>query len=205
MNQRQQKSISSEPRQPTDKPVLLEAINFTLRTIEDRSRLYRNLVVAVSIVSVLSVFSAALFRQWVALTGLLLLVPLTGGFLFFDSRRIRRWRAEIIEKSMMRGLDVAIFQKTIEGFRHLPAGSLQAMLSTLSSDVNASQRQRQEQNDIGAEFDARTRKDEWRILRASTLLTLALVCLAGAAIYHSLILLLCGAGSIILFGFLKRR
>jgi hypothetical protein len=205
MNKRQQKSISSEPRQPADKPVLLEAINFTLRTIEDRGRLYRNLVVAVSIVCVLSVFSAALFRQWIALTGFLLLVPLTGGFLFFDGRRIRRWRTEIIEKSKMRGLDVTIFQKTIAGFRHLPTGSLQAMLSTLSSDVNASRRQTEEQSVLGNEFDTRTRKDEWRILKATTLLTLALVCLAGAAIYHSLILLLCGAGSMILFAFLKRR
>jgi hypothetical protein len=32
-----------------EKPVLLEAINFTFRTIEQRARQYRNLLVAVSL------------------------------------------------------------------------------------------------------------------------------------------------------------
>jgi hypothetical protein len=205
MKERRQKLLLSELKQPMDKPVLLDAIDITLRTIEDRGRLYRDLVVAVSVVSILSVLSAVLFRHWAAFVGLLLLVPLTGGFLFFDSRRIRRWRAEILEKSLMQGLDVAIFRKTISGFGHLPAGSLHAMLSTISSDENASQRQAREQNVIGDEFDTLTRKNEWRMLSATSLLTLALVCLAGTAVYQSLILQLGGAGLMTLFAFLRRR
>jgi len=193
------------PRQGTDKSVLLDAIDITLRTIEDRARLYRNLVVGVSVVSVLSILLAVLFRQWVALTGLVLLVPLTGGFLFIDSRRIRHWRAEILERFLMRGLDLTMFRKTISGFGHLPTDSLQAMLSTIPSNENTCPQEAREQNVIGDEFDTRTRKNEWRMLSATSLLTLALVCLAGAAVYQSLILQLCGAGLMTLFALLRRR
>lgn len=69
----QEKSPPNEPKQGTDRPVLLDAIDITLRTIEGRARLYRNLVLAVSVVSVLSILITVLFRQWIALTGILLL------------------------------------------------------------------------------------------------------------------------------------
>jgi hypothetical protein len=201
MNHEQQKLLSSEAKAMKEKPVLLEAIEITIGTIEDRGRLYRNLVVTVSVVSILSILLALLLRQRVALVGLVLLVPLTGGFLFIDSHRIRRWRAKIFEECLMHGLDVAMFRKTISGFGHLPAGSLQAMLSTISSNQNATRQQK-----VGRdEFDIWTRKNERRILWATSLLTVALACLAGGAFHHSAILLLCGAGLTTLFAFLRRR
>ena len=43
MRQMRQKSALGEPKQPTEKPVLADAIDMTLRTIEDRTKLYRNL------------------------------------------------------------------------------------------------------------------------------------------------------------------
>ena len=73
--QMQQKMRAGKPNQPANRPVLPDAIDITVRTIEGRARLYRNLVVAVSAVSVLSILLAVLFRQWLALTGLVLLVP----------------------------------------------------------------------------------------------------------------------------------
>jgi hypothetical protein len=205
MKQRRSKSLSTGLKQSTDKPALLEAIEITIRTIEGRARLYRDLVIAVSGVSILSVLSAVLFRHWLALAGLSLLVPLTGGFLFLDSRRLRGWRIQILEKSALRGLDLLTFRKTISGFRHLPTGSLQAMLSTIPSKEDFAQRQRQERNVIGDEFDRWTRKHEWRILGATGLLTLALICLAGAAIYHSLTLLFWGAGMSLLLALFRRK
>jgi len=126
---------AGKPNQPTSGPVLLDAIDITVRAIEDRARLYRNLVVAVSAVSVLSIILAVVFRQWLALTGLVLLVPLTGGFLFFDSRLVRRRRAGIVEMMGLRGLDSATFLKTISGFRHLPPSALKAMLVTIPPSI----------------------------------------------------------------------
>jgi hypothetical protein len=69
MNQKQEKLLSSEPKQAKDKPVLLDAIEITIRRVEDRARLYRNLVVTASVVSILSILLALLLRQWVALVG----------------------------------------------------------------------------------------------------------------------------------------
>src|SRR5260370_31655590 len=103
---------ASEPKQTTERRVLLDAIDITLRATEERARLYRNLVVAVSAVSVLAVF----FRHWLALAGLIILVPLTGAYLVLDSRLLRLWRAGIVEMLRLRGLDVTAFSKTISGF-----------------------------------------------------------------------------------------
>ena len=196
----QQKIPANKTNQPTNRPVLLDAIDITVRTIEGRARLYRNLVVAVSAVSVLSILLAVLFRQWLALTGLVLLVPLTGGFLFFDSRLVRRWRAAIVEMGRFRSLDRATFLKTISGFRHLPPNALKAMLSTIPPSGEESRQDipQLEQAIVGANFDALERNNELKILCSTALLTGALVCLIAGAFYGSGALLVSGASLIIL-------
>lgn len=73
-------------------------------------------------------------RQWFALASLIVLVPLTGGFLVLDSRLFCRWRSGILEMAHLRRLDVEMFRKTISGFRQLPPNSLQAMLSALPAN-----------------------------------------------------------------------
>jgi hypothetical protein len=111
---------TTEAKQPSTKPVLRDAIEMTIRTIEDRGRHYRNLAAAVSVVWMASIFSGVLSHQWIALSGLIFVVPLIGGFLCIDSRRIRRWRTEMLKQQLVHGLDLALFRKTISGFRHLP-------------------------------------------------------------------------------------
>ena len=68
----------------TEKPVLLEAINLTFRTLERRLRLYRNLVIAVSLTGLGSVIVAGILRCWVVLVGELALPVYFAGFLLFD-------------------------------------------------------------------------------------------------------------------------
>jgi hypothetical protein len=192
--------LPGKPDQPTNRPVLLDAIDITVRAIENRVRLYRNLVVAVSAVSVLSILLSVLFRHLLALSGLVLLVPLTGGFLFFDSRLVRRWKAGIVEMLRLRGLDRATFLKTISGFRHLPPNALKAMLSTIPSGGEESRQKtpRLQQAIVGANFDALERKNELKILCATGLLTGALFCLIAGEFYSSVALLVSGASLIIL-------
>jgi hypothetical protein len=203
----QQKIPPGEPKQSANRPVLLDAIDITVRAIEDRARLYRNLVVAVSSVSVLSILLAVLFRHWIALTGFALLVPLTGGFLFFDCRLVRRWRAGIVEMARLRSLDVATFLKTISGFRHLPPNALKAMLSTIPASREESRQKtpQLEQANVGANFDALERKNELKILRSTGLLTGALVCLIAGAYYGSVALLVSGGSLLILLVAFGRR
>jgi hypothetical protein len=202
-----QKIPAIKPNQSTNRPVLLDAIDNTVHAIEDRARLYRNLVVSVSAVSVLSILFAVLFRQWIAFTGLVLLVPMTGGFLFFDSRFVRQWRAGIVEMERLRSLDSATFLKTISGFRYLPPNALKAMLSTLPPSREESRQGTPQlvQAIVGADFDALERKNELKILRSTSLLTGALVCLIAGAFYGSVALLVSGGSLIILLLAFRRR
>jgi hypothetical protein len=80
----------------------------------------------------------------------------------------------------LRGLDVAMFLKTISGFRHVPQNSLKAMLVTLpaSQEIIREQAPRPEP-DVVDEFEALEQKNARRILLGTGLLTLALICLIG--------------------------
>ena len=71
-------------------PVLLAAINLSLRALEDRIRLYRNLVVAVCLLSISSVLAPLLFWRALPLAKLILVVALPGVFIFLDCRRVAR-------------------------------------------------------------------------------------------------------------------
>jgi hypothetical protein len=198
---------ASEPKQTTERPVLLDAIDITLRAIEERARLYRNLVVAVSAVSVLSILFAVFFRHWLALAGLIILVPLTGAYLVLDSRLLRLWRAGIVEMLRLRGLDVTAFSKTISGFRQVPPNSLNAMISTLPANPELTRRQvpRKEPGVVNDEFEALERKNAWRILLGTGFMTLALICLVSGAYFGSVALLLIGGSLAILVVALRRR
>jgi hypothetical protein len=154
-------------------------------------------------VSVLSILVAVLFRQWMCLAGLVLLVPLTGGFFFLDSLLVRRWRAGIVEMGHSRSLDVTAFLKAISGFRHLPPNALKGMLLTIPAGREESRQPEEAIADI--DHDALDRKTELKILCSTGLLTVALVCLIAGAFYGSLALLLSGGSLIILIAVFGRR
>ena len=119
---------------PAEKSVLAAAVDVTLRTFEARSRVYRNLVVAVSLVGATSILSAVILWTAIPLLGVALVVALTAGFARHDAYRVSRWRTEILEMYRTRGLDLAAFYSTLSKFKHLPEGSLGAMLATLPRD-----------------------------------------------------------------------
>jgi hypothetical protein len=201
MRHKRQKMVLGEKQQPTEKPVLVDAIGTTLRTIEDRAKLYRNLVVAVSMVSLASVMLASFSRQWPAFSGLIFIVPLTGGFLFLDSHMVLQWRAGILQMARLRSLDLAMFAKTISGFRQIPPDSLKAMLATLPTGSELTQQRvpRDETDVVIDKLEVLERKNAWRILYSTGLLTLALLSLIAGASYGSVTLLLLG-GSLFTLG-----
>jgi hypothetical protein len=199
----QHKMCADQPKLPTNRPALLDAIEVTLRTIEERTGLYRILVVTVCAVAVLSIATAVIIRQWMSLAGLVLLVPLTGGFFFLDSRLVRRWRARIVEMERLRSLDLNAFRKTISGFRHLPPNALKAMLSTIPA--SRKENRQSEEKIAGIDFDAMDQKTEFKTLYSTGLITTAFACLIGAAFYGSLALLLTGGILIIFLVVFKRR
>jgi hypothetical protein len=202
-----QKTALYETKQPEDKPVLVDAIGTTLRTIEDRVRLFRNLVVAVSMVSLFSIILPLFIRQWLALSGLTIIVPLTGGFLLLDSHMVLQWRAGILDMARLRGLDLAMFAKAISGFRQLPPDSLKAMLATLpvASDVTRQRRPLGELGVVGDEFKFLERKNTWRVLFSTGLFTLALLSSIGGSFCGSVALLFLGGGLFMLSVVFGRR
>jgi hypothetical protein len=191
--------------QLAEKPVLLDAVDATFRAVEHRIKLYRNLVVAVGIVSALSILSAILFRQWFALFGFIVLVPLTGGFLALDSHLFYRWRRGILEMARLRGLDLTMFQKTVSGFRHLPPNSLKAMLSALPDRCDEEREKTAvRQPDFVDRFEILERKNTRRILVGTGLFTLALTCMAGACFGTITLLLLGGILLVLSVAFVRR-
>jgi hypothetical protein len=114
---------------PTPRPVLLDAIEVTISTFRNRAKLYRNLVMAVTAITAISILLTVLTHQLLVLVGLFLLVPLAGRYLFLDTQLVRRWVSTIIEMTRVRGLDAVTFAKTISGFRQLPPRALGAMLA----------------------------------------------------------------------------
>jgi hypothetical protein len=181
----------------TEKSVFVEALNLTLRTIEERARRYRNLVIAVTILTLLSILCAILCRQWLFLGALVLVVPLIGGFFILDSRNICHWKAEILEMSLARGLDLPLFLKTAAELRRFSPPTLQDMLLMISQD--------EREGEEKLKSDYQQRRIERKIVGATILLTTALVCLIGSAYYLSLLLLACGIVCVLLLAILRRR
>jgi hypothetical protein len=183
--------------QPTENPVIVEALNLTMRTIERRARRYRNLVIIVTVVALSSAFCAIVSRSWLFLGGFILLVPLVGGFLLLDHRNVMRWRAEILQMVRSRGLDRAVFVQSVFELRRFSPSSLQAMLSMIPKEAT-------EKGEV-VEFDNGQRAYERRIVFALILLILALCCLFGSAYSQSIALLCCGFGFLLLLTILGRR
>jgi hypothetical protein len=113
-------------------PVLRVAVHETLRAIEGRGRLYRNLVVALVITALGSVAAAAVLGSWLPLAGLLAIVPETGAYLAADVHAVIVWRRSLLEMQRTRGLDVAELGRTLLLQRHLPQPTVAGMLADLS-------------------------------------------------------------------------
>jgi len=118
-----------------EQPVLLEAINLTFRTIERRLRLYRNLVIAVSITGLGSIVVAVILRRWVVLSGELTLPLYFAGFLVLDKRIVTAWRRGVFRMRDERGLSVAQLTQALTGFPHLPQATLRSMLALLTAEA----------------------------------------------------------------------
>ena len=118
-----------------EKPVLLEAVNFTFRTMERRTRLYRNLVVCVSLTLLGSLVLAVVFRKWIFLFGLLTPPFYVGCFVYVDGRTLRAWRDRVLAMRNERSLEVEQLKKLLSDLRHIPAATLQSMFATLNLEA----------------------------------------------------------------------
>jgi hypothetical protein len=187
--------------------MIKEAVDATLQTIERRTRLYRNLVVCISVLSIISILLSIILLSWVPAYGLALLAPLTGAFLYIDSRRVRRWRAGIIDMWRF-GLSLKEFERTITSLRYVPHHSLKGMLSTLPKDSGQFKRDQasEEEKAFCAEkIDALGRRQEWKTLAGAAALTFAIASFIGVAISRNVVLFPFAAGLIIILIVLRKK
>ena len=119
---------------PPELPVLVESLNVTLRTMERRLRLYRNLVICVSLAMFGSLIIALVFRKWMVLSGWLAIPLFVGCFFYLDSRTVRVWRERVLAMQKERGLDIAQLERSLTAMRYIPDATRRSMFALFSSE-----------------------------------------------------------------------
>ena len=107
------------------------AIDQTTTTIHKRARYFRNLIVAVVVLTAGSLVAAA--ARWTPrpLTGILLLIPACGLFFIMDGRLVDQWQTSLIDNWLTKEIDFVAFCKAVNAIPMLPNSTLQSMLRTL--------------------------------------------------------------------------
>lgn len=168
-----------------DEPVIIEALNLTVRTIEARARRYRKLVIAIISLALLSVLLSLLTHQWIYLSALVSAAPMIGGFFIADNRTVRHWLAEILNLCRVHHLDLELFLKAAAGIPLPLTRTLRDMLALVKMH------QTRVQLDLAV---AQQKKAERKTILVTAMITLGLVSLTGSIVFHSILLLLVGFG-----------
>lgn len=116
---------------PKSKPGISEAMRLTTYTINIQTSIFRNLVITVVVVSLISLIWAAIQRSWLPLLGVLLLAPICGAFFFYDIHLIDRWQQQILAMWEQENLDLDIFTQAMTTISALPQHTLRGMRGTL--------------------------------------------------------------------------
>jgi hypothetical protein len=118
------------------------AIDRTTNTIDTRARYFRNLIVIVVTLTLVSIIGAAVARRFFPLTGLLLLLPTCGFFFVLDSKLLGNWRSRLLEAWAKKDIDFRALYEALNAVPKLPKETLRSMLATLPSagDLPAEQR-----------------------------------------------------------------
>ncbi len=118
------------------------AIDQTTKMIDNRARYFRNLVVAVVVLTLGSLGWAAVTWTFLPLSGLLLLLPLCGRFFFLDAKLLNDWRSQLLDAWVKNDIEFRGFCDAVSAIPTLPKNTIQSMLATLPSagDLAAEQR-----------------------------------------------------------------
>ena len=109
------------------------AIDLTTKTIDTRSKYFRNLVVTVVTLSLISIVWAAVTRTPSPLSGLLLLLPACGFFFYLDGKLLQDWRSSLMQAWVKKDIDFNALQEAVNAVPMIPKNTLRGMLATLPS------------------------------------------------------------------------
>jgi hypothetical protein len=186
--------------QPSGVEPMQAAIQATLTTIRNRARFYRNLVVCVSAVLIVSLILAAVFRSVIPLMGLSLLVPLAGTYFVLDNRLTRLWSKQILELWAEGKLNLTAFSSVISAHPYVPPATLEGMLGVLP-DCSANNADKKASI---AGVQELLRSHERRTVFASAGLFLTVLLLSASIVFRSGLLLASFVASALIWATLKR-
>ena len=109
------------------------AIDQTIAVVNQRSRNFRNQVLAVVALAVTSVAAALALRGLWPLTGLVAIVPLSGLFLWLDTKKVGDWRSSILQMWARRDIELVAFEQAVRADPGLPEMTLDGMLNLLGT------------------------------------------------------------------------
>jgi hypothetical protein len=109
------------------------AIDHTAQTIQRRARYFRNLVVVVVLIGLVSLAGAALQRSFAPLAGSLVVIPTCAAFFLLDHRLLDQWRNWLLRAWTTGEIDLAAFRAAIRANPALPRDTMEGMLATLPS------------------------------------------------------------------------
>jgi hypothetical protein len=187
---------------PSSVEPMQAAIQATLTTIRNRARLYRNLVVCVSVVVIGSAVVAAIFRSVIPLIAFSMLVPLVGLYFVLDNRSTRLWGKHLLELWSEGKVDLGAFSAAMGAYPFVPRGTLEGMLSALpieSAEKRPSSVSEERRKALLEQFGLQTRRQERRTVLATLGLLGMLVCLGSSILLRSGVLLACFVASFALW------
>lgn len=158
----------------------------TQSAIGRRAKNFRNQIVAVVLVGVISVLSALLTRSFAPLLGIIAIVPVVGFFFFADARILDGWRSALLASWVEREIDFFAFRNAIRANPALPKGTTEAMLATLPSSGTLIEEQRLStaaRQEMAAQVRTTCRARTNRVaLKAAVSAIVTIAILAGAAL-----------------------
>lgn len=182
--------------------VVSEAIGGMLHALERRAKLYRNLIVSITALLTLSILLAIALGSWTPLLGFLFVIPLVAIFLLLDNREVRHWQECTINLWCFHRLNLKEFESRIVSYRHIPEQFRNQMLSTLPRDSAESpvdQFSDEERAALLRWHAALVHYEAHQTTLEVMAVLLAFSFLIATLVYWSGVLLLCLAGSILLW------
>jgi hypothetical protein len=107
------------------------SIDRTITAIETRAEYFRNLIVVVVTLALITTIWAALARNLRPFAGLVLIVPACGFFFVFDAKELWAWRSVLLDAWVRKEIDFGALKEAVNANRKLPPATLSGMLSTL--------------------------------------------------------------------------
>ena len=108
----------------------------TVKTVNKRGTNYRNTVIAVVCLIFFSILFSIIFKSFLILFSLLLLYPLTGLMLLYDSFLIKKWQNFLLTLWNDRNLDFSLLKQSLQTMTSLPQNTVLSMYKTLPGQID---------------------------------------------------------------------